>query len=44
MRLRVLGPLDITIDGAPVPLRSEKQRLLLAVLIFNVNVLTAAAV
>ncbi|GAB1823443.1 AfsR/SARP family transcriptional regulator [Herbidospora sp. RD11066] len=43
MRLRVLGPLEITVDGAPVPLRSEKQRLLLALLIGNANAPTAGS-
>ncbi|MBT2231788.1 AfsR/SARP family transcriptional regulator [Nonomuraea sp. NEAU-A123] len=37
MQLRVLGPLDITIDGRAVPLRSAKQRVLLAVLISAAN-------
>lgn len=33
----VLGPLQMTVDGAPVPLGSRKQRSVLAVLLLNRN-------
>ena len=32
---RVLGPLEIRRDGAPVPLRASRQRTFLAVLLVN---------
>jgi DNA-binding SARP family transcriptional activator len=35
--LRVLGPLQLTIDGTPVPLGTPKQRAVLAVLVINRN-------
>jgi DNA-binding SARP family transcriptional activator len=33
----VLGPLQVTVDGAPVPLGTPKQRAVLAVLVMNRN-------
>ncbi|MGX9787473.1 BTAD domain-containing putative transcriptional regulator [Mycobacterium sp. MMS18-G62] len=33
----VLGPLEMTVDGAPVPLGTPKQRAVLAVLVMNRN-------
>ncbi|GIH21805.1 hypothetical protein Aph01nite_01150 [Acrocarpospora phusangensis] len=38
MEFRVLGPLAVEIDGAALPLRSTKQRILLGVLLSQANV------
>lgn len=37
MRLRVLGPLAVTVDGNEITLRSAKQRIMLATLVSNAN-------
>ncbi|GAA2425901.1 hypothetical protein GCM10010191_42900 [Actinomadura vinacea] len=37
MRFRALGPLEVTVWGRRVPIRSTKQRILLASLLLNVN-------
>ena len=37
MEYRVLGPLEVRADDAPLPLGGEKQRALLALLLLNAN-------
>ena len=37
MEFRVLGPLEVRVDGGPLPLGGEKQRALLALLVLNAN-------
>ncbi|MBO4204895.1 AfsR/SARP family transcriptional regulator [Micromonospora echinofusca] len=36
-QLRILGPVEVVVDGRPVPLRSRRQRGVLAVLLANAN-------
>ncbi|MGP3935488.1 AfsR/SARP family transcriptional regulator [Nonomuraea sp. KM88] len=37
MEIRILGPVEVRRDGAPVPLGGSKQRALLALLVLNAN-------
>jgi DNA-binding SARP family transcriptional activator len=37
VELRILGPLEIAVDGTPVPLAGEKQRALVAILLLDVG-------
>jgi DNA-binding SARP family transcriptional activator/tetratricopeptide (TPR) repeat protein len=42
LRFQLLGPLTVTVDGRRLPLRGEKQRVLLAHLLLNANRLVPA--
>ena len=37
MEFRILGPLDVVVDGRPVALGGSKQRALLAILLLHPN-------
>ena len=37
MQLRVLGPVEASVDGRPVPLGAAKQRAVLAMLALHAN-------
>ncbi|MEV7097913.1 BTAD domain-containing putative transcriptional regulator [Amycolatopsis sp. NPDC051045] len=42
LRFRVLGPLEVVVDGAVVPVNATKQRVLLAMLLLSANSLVSA--
>ena len=41
---RILGPLEVVVDGAPIELRGRKQRALLALLLLRANEIVPADV